>query len=475
MKMLRKKIQKAIEEYHMIRRGDSLVIGVSGGADSVALFHALWEMREELQLRLKVVHVHHGLRGAEADSDALFVQKLCEKWNVDYSIFHFDVAKEAKKRGCGEEEAGRHLRYEAFRKELPIGGKIAVAHHQDDQAETVLMHLCRGSGLTGLCGMRPVHEDVIRPLLFCSRKEIETYCQEKGLAYCTDATNATPCYTRNKIRLELIPWLEKEVNVKTKEHISKTAQILTLEEDYLHTQAEQALAQARIFSEKKDECLLDISLLKRMHPAIRRRVLRQACFLLDGRMKDISYEHILALEALMEKQTGKKNSLPNGIGGVIQYENFRLFLNNIPNTQGFCYKMQPEETIFIKEVNKYVKLSFNAEKKERNFPSICTKQFDYDKIKDVLCCRSRQKGDKLSIGGGHEKKLKDFFIDEKIPASQRDSIPLIACKEEIIWVAGYRTSAKFHADNRTKNIVWISIWEENNEGKSGHPHYSNGH
>lgn len=477
--MLSDKVRKIIKQFHMARQGDTIVVGVSGGADSVALLHIFCILRNELQLDLKAVHVHHGLRGDEADRDADFVQSLCKEWNVECKIFHFNVVQEANLRGCGEEEAGRLVRYEAFRNVLNNGGKIAVAHHQDDQAETVLMHLCRGSGLTGLCGIRPMNGDIIRPLLFCSRKQIESYCQEQGLAYCMDATNAKPCYTRNKIRLNLIPWLEKEINKKTKEHIARTAQVLTLEDEYLQLEAEKALAQARVFSENQEECILDILILEKLHPAMRRRVLREACALLDGTLKNISYEHILQLEELLEKQSGKKLSLPRGLYGVIQYENLRLFLNNIHKTQGFCYELQPEKTIFIKEINKYVRLSFHGEKKERNFPSIYTKQFtkqfDYDKIGDILYCRSRQKGDKLSIGRGHEKKLKDFFIDEKIPALQRDSIPLIACREEILWTVGYRKSTKFDVDSQTKNIVWIQIWEENNEGKSGHPHHSNSH
>lgn len=472
--MLLEKVKTSIKKYRMVKKGDTLVVGVSGGADSVALLHILCVLCEEFGFFLHVVHVHHGLRGEEADHDAQFVEHLCKKWDVEYTTFYFDVKAEAKKRGCGEEEAGRILRYRAFRQIAnKINGNIVVAHHRDDQSETVLMRLCRGSGLKGLRGMTPVNGDILRPLLFCSRKEIEEYCEKNELQYCNDRTNEEEIYTRNKIRLQLLPWLEREINPKSGEHIARSAEILGVDEDFLQQEAEKAWKQANVFSEGKD-VFLYVSFLKQLHPALRRRVLRLALEHVQKGVSDLSYDHILKLESLLDKETGKKLSLPNGLCGEIQYEMLRLFLNNMNKDKEFCYKILPEKTIFIKEINKYVRLSFNAEKKQGNLPSIYTNQFDYDKIGDILYCRSRQKGDKLAIGGGHEKKLKDFFIDEKVPANQRDNVPLIACNQDILWAVGYRKSTKFGVDDRTKNIIWIQIWEENNEGKSRDPHFRNG-
>ena len=231
--MFLEKVQKTIEKYHMIEKGDSIIVGVSGGADSVALLMVLCSLQKEYQINIEAVHIHHGLRGEEADRDALFVKQLCEKWSIPCDVLEFDIAKEAKKRGIGTEEMGRICRYETFYKKAGKTAKIAVAHHQNDQAETVLLNLCRGAGLTGMSGMSPIRENIIRPFLFVSRKEIEHFLSEKGICYCQDSTNEQNHYTRNKIRLSVLPFLENEINDKAIKHIASAASILSEEETFL--------------------------------------------------------------------------------------------------------------------------------------------------------------------------------------------------------------------------------------------------
>lgn len=464
--MLLQKAREAIEKFQMLERGDSVVVGVSGGADSVALLHVLYTLQKEYDLKLKIVHVHHGLRGAEADRDLAFVKQLGQTWQIPFKEYHFDVKAEAVKQGVGEEEAGRKLRYASFYEEA-AGGKVAVAHNRNDQAETVLMRICRGAGLTGLTGIAPVRGTIIRPLLFCSRKEIEAYCQKEGLDFCEDKTNGLQIYTRNKIRLGLLPWMEKEINVGAVEHIARSAQLLAEEKDFLEGLAEEALADCLVFHQE-GQVSLKKDALQKCHPALRRRVLRRAFRLVKQDIRDLSFVHMQQVEELLDKETGKRISLAQGLGAEIQYENLHLFFNKTEKVGGYCYELSFKKTIFIKEADKYVRLSCNAEKKEGIPFPVCTKVFDYDKIKKTLCCRTRQQGDHLSIGSGHEKKLKDFMIDEKIPRKEREQIPLIACGEEILWVVGYRTAEKFSADETTKNILSIQIWEEKgNEGKCG--------
>lgn len=460
--MLLEHTRKMIEKYNMLRQGDWVIVGVSGGADSVALLHILTRLKEELDLCLKVVHVHHGLRGEEADHDAKFVEMLCKKWNIAYKRYQYDVAGFAKEQRIGIEEAGRRLRYEAFEKELEkLGkGKIAVAHNQNDQAETVLMRLCRGSGLKGLCGIAPVRGNIIRPLLFCSRQEIEAYCHQNTLDYCTDDTNFQDAYTRNKIRIHLLPWLENQLNTKAVEHIAATSMVVAEEEAYLETVA-QAYYEKALVVQQGDSLVLKIQALLDMPGVMCNRVLRKALQEVGGSLENVTQEHIGQLEGLLRKTTGKRLSLPSDVSAVIQYENLCLFLHKSDKKTDYFYELSPEKTTFIKEVNKTVLCSYNAEKKQGNSLPLYTKVFDYDKIKNMLCCRSRRPSDVISIEGGHSKKLKNFLIDAKIPASLRQNIPLIASGNEILWVVGYRTAAKFGVDKDTKRVLWIHIWEGN--------------
>ena len=218
-----KKALATISKYHMLKKGDSVVLGISGGADSVALLHLLCKQREELNLTLFVVHINHGIRGVEADRDEGFVRKLCARWRVNFKAETFDVPKMAKEMGITEEECGRHVRYEAFENCLKANNasKIAVAHNLNDQAETLVMRLCRGTGLTGLSGIAPVRGHIIRPLIECSREEIEAYLEELHQPYCTDSTNLKEDYTRNKIRLNLLPYMEKEMNAGVIRNLAK--------------------------------------------------------------------------------------------------------------------------------------------------------------------------------------------------------------------------------------------------------------
>ncbi len=456
--MFLEKVQKTIEKYHMIEKGDSIIVGVSGGADSVALLATLCSFQKEYQINIEAVHIHHGLRGEEADRDAFFVKQLCEKWSIPCDVLEFDIAKEAKKRGIGTEEMGRICRYETFYKKAGKTAKIAVAHHQNDQAETVLLNLCRGAGLTGMSGMSPIRENIIRPFLFVSRKEIEHFLSEKGICYCQDSTNEQQNYTRNKIRLSVLPFLEKEVNDKTIEHIATTASLLAEEEAFLEQLAEQQL-QKVILKKEKNKIVLSIQELLCQSSVMRRRIIRKAFCLIDSSLRDLSYIHIQQIEQLLYKQTGKKLSLPLKRVAFVEYHTLILAWENENKNTKFFYNLIPEKAIYIKEINKFVKLSFNAYKKEEKMLTICTKVFDYDKIKENIICRTRQQGDLIAIGNGHQKKLKDFFIDCKITRQQRETLLLFAVGKQILWIPGYRVSGDFLVDEKTKNKIWISVWE----------------
>ena len=448
MRVLQKKARNAVEKFHMFPRNGKIIVGLSGGADSVALLHVLCRLKEEFQWDITAVHIHHGLRGEEADEDASSAEAFCKKLGVPCIVRKYDVKAEAEKRKMGEEETGRLLRYEVFRELAEADGRIAVAHHRKDQAETLLMCLCRGTGLTGLVGMAPVRENICRPLLFCSREEIEQYCREHGLAWREDASNQEEKYTRNKLRLKVLPVLE-EVNPKAVEHISETAELLALEEDFLEQQASVCYEDVRMDA-PIGEVHLNRKKLQELHPAMKKRVLRKA--MAEFLSADISQVQIQALEELMGNETGKSRDFLGGIHVENQYDSMVFSLKK-EKAEGYCYALSLDEEVFVSEKNMTV-MAWLSEKYEADSEDI--KCFDFDKVSGELFCRTRKTGDVISLKMGR-KKIKDLFIDEKVPRNDRDILPLITVGEEVLWVNGFRVSEKFRPDADTKMYLHICM------------------
>lgn len=458
---MRKKVLETIKRFHMLHYGDYIIVGVSGGIDSTVLLHILYSFKQEYNLTLHVVHIHHGLRAEEADRDAFFVQKLCKDLSIPCDVFYYDIKKEARKQKMSEEETGRMIRYKKFQEIAKIhNGKIAVAHNSNDQAETILMRLARGTGLKGLIGIAPVRDNIIRPLIECERKEIETYSEEFQIPFRNDATNDMDFYTRNKIRHFLIPWMEKELNQSTVKNLAKTSSLLLEEEYYLEKQASEAFSYT-VEKNNSNQIVFDILRFNQYDIVIKRRMIRKAIIFLKNELKDISFAHISQVLFLLEKQSGKRISLPKGIFAEIQYKKLCLFLGNIDKTIPYLYNLALGKTIFIKELGKYICLSLNEEKKEIKSAKICTKVFDYDKINTNLSLRTRQAGDFIVLNySSGTKKLKDYLIDEKIPRQQRDKIPLLTNGKEILWLIGMKTTHSCCVDKNTKNILYVQIWED---------------
>ena len=448
------KVRKLIKEYGMIASGDAVIAGVSGGADSVCLLAVLKALEQELGFQVSAVHVHHGLRGGEADRDQLFVQKLCENMGVSCSVFQYDVRREAKERGLSEEEAGRELRYASFEEAAgPYGEtgrrvRIAVAHHMGDSAETILMNLFRGSGLAGLGGIPPVRGNVIRPLLCVSRSEIEDWLAARGLGYCQDSTNASLCYTRNKIRGVLLPYAEKEINSQSVKNILHAGHMICQAEEYL---VEETLEfyQAHVKEEDGRISLAIDPLLEKKGifcSYVIRRLLAEAA----GQRRDITSAHIEAVRGLLYGESGRRVSLPYGL--TAGREHNILFVET---------KEKPEITKNF--TNWLHMLTFPYVKGAEIPKNMYTKWFDYDKIMGTLSVRSRQPGDYITLAGGGRKTVKSFMIDEKIPGSLRGSIPLVADGSHILWIVGYRISEHYKVTDNTNTILQIEY-----DGGNGH-------
>ena len=456
----------------MIEEGDRVVAGVSGGADSVCLLFMLCALRERMKFQILVCHVNHGLRGAEADSDEKYVEELCGKLGVPCRIFRENVELTARKRKQSLEEAGRMVRREAFEAMCrEYGGtKIATAHHQDDNAETMLLNLARGTGLNGLCGIRPVRERWIRPLLCLGRAEIEEWLESRKIGFCRDATNEEDEYTRNRIRHHIIPALEQQVNMGTVRHLNELSAQLQEVWDFIREQtmeAWDACVSVKEDAAGRPTVRIDGRRFQETAPAVRKFLAAECIREAAGAGKDIESVHIDALTVLFEKQTGKSLNLPYRVKAQRTYSGVELFQEEKASENAGTDEVElriPGETR-LPGTNKKILCTVSAAGGDFSAEEIpqksYTKCFDYDIIKYSLSARFRRPGDYLTVDRkGSRQKLKSYFINEKVPREERDRMLLIADGDHIVWIPGMRMSSAYQIGGKTKRILKIKITEE---------------
>ncbi len=451
-------IFEVIRKYHMIEEGMRVIAGVSGGADSTYLLQILRQYQKQVPFELMVVHVDHGLRGEDSRADAAFVRELCETEGIPCRIVKAQVSQCAQEEKISLEEAGRKERYRIFAEILQEWGaqRIAVAHNRNDQAETVLMNLARGSGLKGLGGIQPVQGNIIRPLLFTGREEIEKALRDSGIFWRTDKTNLQEDCTRNRVRLSLLPMMEREVNQQSILHVAQAGMRLQDVQRYLTEQTDEAAIRCI-----KKDCI-DLTPFRQEDSLIRRELLRQMLKRCGG-MKDVEAVHIQMLEELAEMPCGKQVSLPGNLSVIREADT----LHFVKETGSLKRKI-PAVSLPVPGQVLFGKLCVTVECVE-NSPEVMqqliqekryTKWLSYDTITNSLQVRTRQTGDYLVVNEkGGTKKLKDYLIDRKIPARQRDEIPLIADGHHILWVVGHRISEAAKVTPRTKQIIKIQVCE----------------
>jgi tRNA(Ile)-lysidine synthase len=448
------KVINTIYKYNMIEKGDGVIIGLSGGPDSVSMLHILNRIKDNLDFKIYAVHLNHLIRGEEAFRDEEYAKELCKSLGVPFYLKRIKVEEYAKEHGMSSEEAGRFLRYNLFNEiaEKVGANKIALAHNMNDQAETVIMRFLRGSGISGMGGIKPVRDGrYIRPIIECSRDEIEKYCKENNLNPVIDSTNKESIYTRNRIRLELIPYIKEHFNPNIIENLYKNAEILREEEDYLSGTAEKELKRIQ----KRDG--VDIKEFNSLHKAIKRRVLRKLINNVKGNLKEVEAKHIEDCIKLIEKgETGKNIDLVGGIRCIIEYDIFKIEMKK--NINKFCYELIIPGETSVEELGMIISTRILSSHEENFGDKWFIKYYDYDKIKGRLKVRNRRDGDYMYPKGmSGKKKLKDIFIDKKIPREKRDLIPLLALDSEILWIVGLRDTNNFKVDMNTKRILEIKI------------------
>lgn len=460
----------------MIQQGDCVLAAVSGGADSVFLLYALKALSQELSCFVKVIHIEHGIRGEDSFRDMEFVKKLCQTEGIPWRVEHVDAPAFAKESGTGIEEAARMLRYQVFeRVALEEGAcRIAVAHHMDDNAETMLFHLARGTGLAGLSGIPPVREKIIRPLLCISRDEIEAWLSEHGISWCVDETNTDISLSRNLIRAEILPKL-KEINASAIFHMAETSELLRKTTAFLDQASEELCRNA------SSEGTLAIEKLNGTNPVVAEHLVYRTLHHVAGSAKDLTREHVKSVCALAHKQVGKQVDLPYDMVAERTYDAILIRRQDEngpmaePQEAGDAQKEHasglflqiPGRTVLKK--NSYIDAEIiSYDGKEEKIPrNPYTKWFDYDKIKFSLQIRGRKSGDYLQIGknGGH-KSIQDYMVNEKIPAKERDRTLLLADGSHIVWIIGRRISEAYKVTKETKRVLILEVTCADSKGET---------
>lgn len=469
------RVKRYCEEKCLIDRGDGIVLGLSGGADSVFLLLFLKWLQPQWNLQLCAVHIHHGIRGEEADRDEKETERLAEEQGILFRKFRNNIPEWAAEQRMSEEEAGRHYRYQCFeqvRQELGYQ-RIAVAHHQDDQAETILFQMLRGSGLRGLGGIRPVNGSVIRPLLAVNRRCIEDALKAEGIVFCQDSTNEQDRYTRNKLRIHAMPWLKREIQPAAAEHLAQTAEELQEVWDYIEGQATERYL--RLVERRDGKLSVNRDDFLQEDIVLQKQILLKMIESAAGSRKDITRGHIGDCLSLLYGDTGKRLDLPYGLRAGRDYDRFwigsrkeqELLWEDGASGKAVCLEEEVEITdsngerwrICWKKVSRK-QLPDQVIKKH------CTKWFDYAKIKSMPVWRHPESGDFLWLNPeGKRKKVSRLLLDAKISVDRRRQIWVLAEGNHILWIPELgRTSAGYYVTLETQEVLQADMYQSEKKG-----------
>ncbi|MGH4050292.1 MAG: tRNA lysidine(34) synthetase TilS [Clostridium sp.] len=452
-----------IKKNSMFEKGDKVIVAVSGGPDSTCLLYILNDIKDKIGITLVGAHLNHCLREGDAEKDEQYAKKTCDSLNIEFYSKKVDVHKIAGEKNLSCEMAGREERYQFF-KELLISlnaDKVALAHNANDQAETVLMRVMRGTGIEGMVGIKPVRDNLyVRPILHLSRKEIERYCEDKGISPRIDKSNLENIYARNKVRLELIPYMEQNFNKDIITTLNRLSDTVKKDNDYLSDVSQKEFKK---HCEIVNQRVIINKNAFELHEAILSRIVRAALLHVNHNLYNFEKVHITSVIKLQSHETGKSIMLPSNIIVENCYANVHIFVQEkviVDNSNQ--YRLNIDENNIIHSLNMVVDMEVISKSECSRFKGTdYIKNFDYNKISGPIILRNRKDGDRfMPLGMTGNKKIKDLFIDLKIPKSKRNKIPLICFGNDISWVVGYRVSEKFKVSKDTKNILRIRIGRE---------------
>ena len=475
MSQLLQTVEKTIATYGMLKPKDSVVIGVSGGPDSVALLHVLSLIVPRFSLKLGVAHLNHCLRSNDSDKDAQFVEVLAKRYDLPCHTHKKDVLKYQIENKLSLEEAARRVRYTFLNNVANTMqyNKIAVGHHSDDNAELILMNLFRGSGTQGLSGIPPVRDHkIIRPLIKLNRSEIIDFLSQNKLEYVSDASNTDTKYLRNRVRHDLIPLIKTAYNPKISETLNRLSSIIRSEEDWIgdvvHTFYDKTVLDVQ------ENCIiLSVSMLNRYHPALQRRIIRTTIEKIKGDLRRIRFVNINSVIGIIEKRsTYGKVDLPDRIRIQRDRDALHVFKerlrscgvsekDNHSDTFTFEYQIEKLGSVFIREIGATIKFTEMRLKKvfDYRYTGQHTGFFDKDILRFPMIIRNFRPGDAFKpLGVGGTQKLKKFFIDKKVPRSERIKCPILLSRGKIIWVVGHRIDESVKVMPSTRNVLKVELF-----------------
>ncbi len=461
--MLITKVKKTIRKYHLLHAGDRVLVAVSGGPDSVCLLSVLQMFAKELDLTLHLAHLNHMFRGRESANDARFVTNLAQKAGIPATIEQVDVPAFCRERGLSAQAGAREVRY-AFLDRLArsVGAsRIATGHTATDQAETILMRLLRGAGISGLSAIPPKRGNIIRPLIESTRDDILAYLHTAALPFVSDSSNVKPIYTRNQIRMELLPLL-KSFNPRIVETLAIEAALIRDEDDAMRSCLDDKASD--IFVQENDIVVIKRNAFNNLFPALRRRILKKIadlCGMDSSRISMVQIEQALLFMA--EAQTGRTMHLPPGLTIAREYDRFLVMTAG--EAMAFSHSLAMPGLTAVPELG--IEIEIAAENTETQVGDIQNYHwqaaFDYDKMGIPLTVRSRRPGDVFCPAGmgGRHKKLQDYLVDEKIPRRHRDRVPLLCSGDDIVWVLGFRIDERFLPGPGARRVMIIRVRNNN--------------